>query len=266
VTVSLGAIANRTLLITARYAGQWLIVGNTVYTAPADEAEIRVYGTGNVIVGPGWWDRHGVYDGVYDGDYFDGSYTSTVGTDTLSVERSTDGGETWETIADGLSSDAGVGDPYPPLFGPLHYRAVAVSLLPSVAYGDAVEVTPPEPTRVWLTTESGAALSLPYDLAVPSSHTPGVELHRVLGRTRPVAAFSLDYEPALSVDVSGVTLPQQGEPGEEVWAATVLGQHVYYRDPAGRRFWGVIDGALSWKPTWWGHDSVSFSVTAVDHD
>lgn len=66
---SLGVISGQTLLITARHAGQWLTVDDTVYIAPADGAEIRVYGTGIITVGPGWWDKHGIYDGEYVGPW-----------------------------------------------------------------------------------------------------------------------------------------------------------------------------------------------------
>lgn len=189
----------------------------------------------------------------------------TVETITMAVERSMDRGETWELVAEQVASESGVADPYAPLFGPLHYRAVAVSALPSVAYGDAVEVVPPAPTRAWFTLEDGRAIGLPYDLAIPSTRTHAVELHRFLDRPKPVASFALNYEPELTVNVSGVTLPYHGERGEEAWAEMVLGRHVFYRDPAGRRFWGVVTSGLGWRPNWYGHHGVDLTVTEVDH-
>ena len=78
---SLGAISDQTLLITARHAGQTVVLNGTVAaTATTDGQQLRVYGSGDVYLGGGWWDKLGIFDGNYQGDYFDGSMSSTLPT------------------------------------------------------------------------------------------------------------------------------------------------------------------------------------------
>lgn len=215
--------------------------------------------------------------------------TATAGTDPaapptvyLRLERWTGRADDWEIVtgAEIVTSGQAVTDPFPPLTGPLRYRAIAVSALPSETPSLAVDVTQPRGAAAWLTTVDGQATPIPYNLALESDYDPRAVTHRVLGRRRPIAVFPLGTDPTRTIAFQGVTTPYvvdsptgprrdsniaPGRP-EEALVALLLGHVVFYRDPAGRAFWGAITGTLSYTPTPWGHDTVAFTITEIDYD
>ncbi|AXC37911.1 hypothetical protein SEA_JACKO_53 [Microbacterium phage Jacko] len=71
--VEIATLANQTLLITARHATQVLHFAGQEHRASGDGGTIRVYGSGPVILGPGWWDNLAIVNGDYRGPYFDGN-------------------------------------------------------------------------------------------------------------------------------------------------------------------------------------------------
>lgn len=74
--VTLASITNQTVIITPRFAGQILRLGsNEVVTEALTPA--RVYGTGDVELGEGYWDNFTIVAGVYDGPAFDGATPDT---------------------------------------------------------------------------------------------------------------------------------------------------------------------------------------------
>lgn len=70
--IQVATLTDQTLLITPRHAGQIVRLGGVEHVATANEAPVRVYGSGAVTLGEGWWDRMLIVDGEYGGGYFDG--------------------------------------------------------------------------------------------------------------------------------------------------------------------------------------------------
>lgn len=70
--VELINLTDQTLMITGRSAGQQLRFNGSTVSLPVDGATIRVYGTGPVELGPGYWGNALVTDDLYTGSFFDG--------------------------------------------------------------------------------------------------------------------------------------------------------------------------------------------------
>lgn len=74
--IELVELANQTLVIVPRFAGQVLRLGSLEVVAVANGTPIRVFGTGAAEVSEGWWDLATVVDGEYLGPPFSGSTTA----------------------------------------------------------------------------------------------------------------------------------------------------------------------------------------------
>lgn len=254
----LTAITDQTLVITARNPGQQLLLdGEVIDTATAAGETLRVYGTGEVSMGPGWWDQLGIFDGDYQGDWFDGDTPATVDPVAARIERSDDQGATWQTIADNLPLGAGVGDDEVPLNTSPLYRAVSISDLGVEQPGDPVTVHTAT-SRVWLQSDLGKLYIL-----------GAVDLAPTLGSERTMEDYWEDEYPTAHygrgaserVRVSGtwhtpVDLAQDPK--------VALGRDVFYRDPAGRAWWGTV-GSMQGSQPWGGRYDLSFEVERVTH-
>lgn len=62
---------DQTFMITPRSNGQFVYFNNKKYETAAG-VPIRIYGTGTIGLGPGYWDDKLIVDGYYPGPYFDG--------------------------------------------------------------------------------------------------------------------------------------------------------------------------------------------------
>lgn len=71
--IDLVEIDNQTLVIVPRFAGQVLRLGGVDVVADSDGVPIRIFGTGMVELGEGWWDLATLVDGEYLGPPFSGS-------------------------------------------------------------------------------------------------------------------------------------------------------------------------------------------------
>lgn len=78
-----------------------------------------------------------------DAGFFSGDTPDTVAAVTVDIARSTDGGTTWETVAEGVDPGTTVVDRTAPLGGTIQYRATSWSDLPSSMDGEVAELTPP---------------------------------------------------------------------------------------------------------------------------
>ncbi len=175
------------------------------------------------------------------------------------IERSLDGGSTWDKLGE-VPLDASYYDPFPSTYGETKYRVSSVSGLPSLS--DPVEVSHTGgDTSAWLTfgVDNATAVCVPYNLAVPGSYSPASTTHSLLGRENPVALYNLDAPAIRKVSLSGVHLDGCMDESE---ALEMLSGNVYYRDPAGRRFWGCVD-KLELDPHAWGTE-VSLSLIEVE--
>ena len=72
-SVQIGTAAAQTVLITPRYAGQTLTVGSASVTSTRPEQELRLYGSGAIVLSEGDWDCFAILEGEYTGPWFDGS-------------------------------------------------------------------------------------------------------------------------------------------------------------------------------------------------
>lgn len=175
------------------------------------------------------------------------------------VERSLDGGETWQILGT-IPIGATWIDPTPHLIGETRYRVTALSDLPSSS-------TPVEATiqareqAAWITygPDMDQAIAIPYNLDIPSTIKPTGVLHEFAGRPAPVAVRNLTMPHTRTIAVSGVHL---GSITEAETIAALTGD-IYWRDPAGRRLWAAITDT-SIKPDQWGA-KVSFKLAEVDH-
>ena len=79
-TATIALAESSTVIATARNAGQVLTVGGNPVTSNTTDDQIRTAGATSAVFGPGWWDKLGIVEGEYDGEYFDGG---TIGTRTV---------------------------------------------------------------------------------------------------------------------------------------------------------------------------------------
>lgn len=256
--MTLATLDDQTLLITARHAGQTVTLNGTIAaTATTDGQQLRVYGTGDVYLGAGWWDKLGIFAGDYQGDWFDGDTPATVDPVAARIERSDNQGATWTTVADQLPLGAGVGDDEVPLNRDPLYRAVSISDLGVEQAGDPVTVTTAT-SRVWLQSELGKLYVL-----------GAVDLAPNLGSERTVEDYWEDEYPTAHygrgsterVQVSGSWYTPEDLTQDPKVA---LGRDVFYRDPAGRAWWGTV-GNMQGSQPWAGRYDLSFEVERVTH-
>jgi hypothetical protein len=97
--VTVATLTDQTLLVTPRYAGQIVRVGGVQYVAVADESAVRVYGTGEVELGEGWWDQMLIAEGEYGGPYFDGDTVEPTVSDLIRWEGTPNASQSvWEQV------------------------------------------------------------------------------------------------------------------------------------------------------------------------
>lgn len=256
--VTIATLAGQTLLVTARYAGQTVTLNGVVAAAAAvNDEQLRVYGYGDVDLGTGWWDRLGIFAGEYTGDWFDGDTPATVDPVAARIERSDNDGGTWTTIANNLPLGAGVGDDEVPLNTSPRYRAVSISDLGVEQAGDPVTVHTAT-SRVWLQSDLGKLYILGAVALAPN-----------LGSERTVEDYWEDEYPTAHygrgaserVQVSGSWYTPE-DLAQDLRVA--LGRDVFYRDPAGRAWWGTVGDVRGSQP-WAGRYDLSFDVERVTH-
>ncbi len=193
-----------------------------------------------------------------------------VATDSLSVERSTDGGASWVLVASGLPSGATVLDFEAPASGTYLYRVVALSSLPSTA-SIVTSVTVPQcvPLNdcVWLSGGQGFSqvVALAYKPELDISTGRQRTLQEFDGRTDPVETSA--QAGRLELGVSSVVLPNDVTP-EHPLAATreslealfdLPGPHLY-RDPDGRHIYCTLSALRATRRPG-GGGVVSFTLT-----
>lgn len=217
------------------------------------------------------------------GDWDDaqGGVTLTVtfgqdaGTDptvTFTVERSVDGGDTWEPVLAGaVDGDVSLVDWEAPSSGDTTYRATAYTV--EAAAAATVIVVNADSIAVWLSGGPGFGVTgrLPFDPAVKI--TPGRQraLKQYAGRSLPVALAG----EAISriVAVSGTTFDEAlaDQATANVAQLTRLAQLeeplFLFRDPDGRRIYGSIDpidmdrNGVASRNGMWGY---AFTLTEAD--
>ena len=198
---------------------------------------------------------------------------------SLRVERSTTGEDgPWVTL---VEVDAGLDvafmDPTPPLSGPLHYRALAVSALPSEAETVEAVTTPHDAgdhshCGIWINSGPGlmVPLFLPWDPALTESTAREGGLGRFDDRPFPVPLDSMHVSREISVTASFLpdshpsTLAPEAVGNRERVRDLALTIGHFYRDPDGEAFHARVSGVSFNRPPGDAVKAVSFQVTEVD--
>lgn len=163
------------------------------------------------------------------------------------VERSADGGATWELVADGLPVQATVTDPEALSNGETLYRVTATSSLPS---SSVVRVTATASSpAMWVGAGVGFTdtIRLPYDPEVSfSPEMPGRETYRFAGRMMRVMVDGTGVD--RKWQVSSRLLPGDADCADvsDVDRVALTAGPVCYRNPDGIRFYAAM-GSPSMK-------------------
>lgn len=160
--------------------------------------------------------------------------------DHVRLERSLDGGQTWDTLADRLPPLGAFTDWTVPLnlLPPALYRPVAVSVVGVEAVGREVEVETPS-QAVWLNADDGTSVAIELELGIPADFGQDVVFEEYFGRDVATAHFG----PARSTSIQ-----VQGTVIERSMERALLGfqrRTFWYRDPVGRAFRAALDAQLN---------------------
>ena len=256
-------LTNQTLILTARNAFQTLTLGSkTVASTDADQ-EIRIWGTGDAVVGPGWWDRCAVVDGNYTGAFFHGGMESEVSALHNDLYRRINGGP-WVLISSQVPKQSTIIDPIPNIGGLMNeYKAVAISDLPSSTDSNISEVQIAEPGWCYANFGPGFSqlLRIWGNVKLTGAIKREKEFHRYAGRKRRVVTFGEPVD--LNLPISGRITPDASSLYE--WEdLEEAGEVICWRDPKGRRIFGVLDG-ISHTHTHPRLVDVSFTVEEIDY-
>lgn len=172
--------------------------------------------------------------------------TGAVNADVVTVERSVDGGSTWETVIDSIPFDGELAFPDHEALsrGTTIYRVLAANLATGAAAVVTHSVTA-DSDALWLSGGHALAVHarLPYNPDVEIDRGRSRTVKRYMGRSLGVAYAGGQLSRV--VDVSGVL--RDSDP--DVVGVDALGDLAcvdtttfMYRDPDGRRLYGVISG------------------------
>lgn len=260
--VDVDVLDSETVVILARYAGQIIRIGDTYHIASGDDTYIVAYGAGTLSLGSGDWDHLAIIAGHWDGGYFDGGMESQVGAQHNDLWRRINGGP-WALIASQVPKQSTIIDPIPNIGGLNEYKATAVSSLPSSMDSEVSQVRIAEPGWCYANfgTGFGQFLRIWGNMKLTGAIKREKEFHRYAGRKRRVVTFGGPVD--LNLPVSGRITPDASSLYE--WEALeASGQVICWRDPKGRRIFGVLDG-ISHTHTHPRLVDVSFTVEEIDY-
>ena len=156
------------------------------------------------------------------------------------VERSIDGGQTWELVMDGLPLNSSVTDPECLVGAPTLYRVTAVSALPSSS-ATTVELDA-DSMATWLSGGDGfgQVVRLPYNPSVKvSSGLAEREVQHFAGRTLGVEMAGTARQ--RTVLIGSLLIEEDptstSSTSEDVEELSYLPAPILYRDPTGRRIY-----------------------------
>ncbi|MFW7414764.1 hypothetical protein [Demequina sp. SO4-18] len=262
-----GAVAITITPDGANFRGTW--VSNTAYfvgdvVARDGERYVCVEDVQNAyppdsIAGEQFWDLES-----------EGDFAETV---AATIERSLDGGESWETLAAGVPLDGGgttVLDMTAPTRATVLYRGTAISAIPSTAVGEPVELVIDEQEYAYLGYGPGFATVLVFYGNLSPESSAGREealehfANRVGSDNRPAGVIISGERRDRSVGVSATLLNADGMATHEDFEDAALhGGVMLYRDPTGRtgrRIFGMIGGVSTASP-WEPLSQVSFRIS-----
>lgn len=184
----------------------------------------------------------------------------------FTLERSVDGGVTWEQVLAETISGVGANlvDYESLSYGDTLYRAVAFTIEGATA---ETEITvPARSSALWLSGGPAYGITgrLPFDPQKKITAGRARSMKRYAGRSRPVAVVG--EATTRTVSISGTTNDLDAETASADRLAEIaqLPDRLFlFRDPDGRRIYGVIENIdLSWDKSdpheggynsWWGY-------------
>lgn len=178
------------------------------------------------------------------------------------VERSIDGGKTWETVAEQLAISSSITDPECLSNGTTLYRVTAISDLPSSS-STTVELTTSS-DAIWLSGGQGFTLAVPLAWNPKTAVSSGLanrKVHRFAGRRLPVEMSGVQR--VRSVSLSATLLDERIDLLDRLEALSYATAPFLYRDPLGRRIYTSLSG-LQMDRALGGTWSVSASLEEVD--
>lgn len=177
------------------------------------------------------------------------------------IERSIDGGRTWQTIADGLGIGPDLNDNRVPLNQAAAWRAVAVTPLGVEAISDELHLATPS-QWVWLVGEDGTGVTLRHNLGLSREHGHHRVVEHYLGRGSPEVHWG-EGRPT-KVAVSGALIDGHGIDQD---LSLLLGRPLHYRDPEGVALWiALSESGIQISQRGPGIRQISLSGEAVEHD
>lgn len=178
------------------------------------------------------------------------------------VERSIDGGQTWETVGEQLAISSSITDPECLSNGTTLYRVTATSDLPSSS-STTVELTTSS-DAIWLSGGNGFALAVPLEWNPKTAVSAGLanrKVHRFAGRRLPVEMSGV--QKVRQVSLSATLLDERIDLLDRLEDLSYRPAPFLYRDPLGRRLYTSLSG-LQMDRAPGGTWSVSASLEEVD--
>ena len=178
------------------------------------------------------------------------------------VERSINGGASWEPVAANIGLSTTVTDPECLSNGTTLYRVTATSDLPSSS-STTVELTTSS-DAIWLSGGQGFALAVPLAWNPKTAVSSGLanrKVHRFAGRRLPVEMSGVQRVRAVSL--SATLLDERIDLLDRLEALSYATAPLLYRDPLGRRIYTSLSG-LQMDRALGGTWSVSASLEEVD--
>ena len=261
--VDVDILDSETVVILARHYGQIIRIGGTYHIASGDDTYIVAYGSGTLSLGSGDWDHLAIIAGRWDGVYFDGGMESEVSALHNDLYRRINGGP-WVLISSQVPKQSTIIDPIPNIGGLMNeYKAVAISDLPSSTDSNISEVQIAEPGWCYANFGPGFSqlLRIWGNMKLSGAIKREKEFHRYAGRKRRVVTFGEPVD--LNLSIAGRITPDASRLYE--WEALeAAGEIICWRDPKGRRTFGVIDG-ISHTHTHPRLADMSFTVEEIDY-
>ncbi|WP_160159501.1 fibronectin type III domain-containing protein [Actinomyces culturomici] len=178
------------------------------------------------------------------------------------IERSVDGGDSWELVADGVAVSGSIVDPECLSKGTTLYRLTAVSDLPSTA--SVVVELETASDAIWLSGGNGFALAVPLEWDPKHSTSVGLvnrQVHHFAGRRLGVEMAGTQRQ--RKVNVNATLLDERFDLVGRLEELAYQPAPFLYRDPLGRRIYGSLDGVQTDRAVG-GKWAVSASLEEVD--
>lgn len=143
-----------------------------------------------------------------------------------------------------VSAELTILDTTPTVYGDNAYVVTTVSADDTEADADFT-LTVTEPRRAYLSKGPGLAEVVVFggDLRVEASPTVASALVSAAGRSRPIGLYATTG--GLVVSGSSTLTPKLGSTPEQIEALLLMPGRACYRDPSGRRVFGMVEGKVS---------------------